>query len=79
MVLEADARRFADTMKIPFFETSAKENFNVEEVLLPFAFCIAFLKISLTSPACITSFCNNDVMVGWSVAPFSSYNEEENP
>uniref|UniRef100_A0A9J2PTP4 Ras-related protein Rab-35 n=1 Tax=Ascaris lumbricoides TaxID=6252 RepID=A0A9J2PTP4_ASCLU len=32
VVLEADARRFADTMHIPFFETSAKENVNVEEV-----------------------------------------------
>lgn len=32
VVLEADAHRFADTMKIPFFETSAKENINVEEV-----------------------------------------------
>uniref|UniRef100_A0A914RNB4 Ras-related protein Rab-35 n=1 Tax=Parascaris equorum TaxID=6256 RepID=A0A914RNB4_PAREQ len=31
VVLEADARRFADTMHIPFFETSAKENVNVEE------------------------------------------------
>lgn len=32
VVLEVDARRFAETMKIPFFETSAKENINVEEV-----------------------------------------------
>ncbi|VDN23979.1 unnamed protein product [Gongylonema pulchrum] len=32
VVLEADARRFAETMRIPFFETSAKENFNVEEM-----------------------------------------------
>lgn len=31
-MLEADARRFAETMKIPFFETSAKVNINVEEV-----------------------------------------------
>ncbi|VDK81660.1 unnamed protein product [Litomosoides sigmodontis] len=32
VVLEVDARRFAETMKIPFFETSAKENINVEEM-----------------------------------------------
>ncbi|KAK6011719.1 Ras family protein, partial [Ostertagia ostertagi] len=32
IVLESDARQFADTMHIKFFETSAKENTNVEEV-----------------------------------------------
>ncbi|KIH44231.1 Ras family protein, partial [Ancylostoma duodenale] len=32
IVLESDARQFADTMHIKFFETSAKENSNVEEV-----------------------------------------------
>ncbi|KAK0418433.1 hypothetical protein QR680_013553 [Steinernema hermaphroditum] len=32
VVTEADARRFADSMRIPFFETSAKENMNVEEM-----------------------------------------------
>ncbi|VDP19659.1 unnamed protein product [Heligmosomoides polygyrus] len=32
VVLENDARQFADTMHIKFFETSAKENSNVEEV-----------------------------------------------
>ncbi|MFH4983654.1 hypothetical protein AB6A40_010363 [Gnathostoma spinigerum] len=32
VVLEADARRFAETMGIRFFETSAKENINVEEM-----------------------------------------------
>ncbi|KIH59478.1 Ras family protein, partial [Ancylostoma duodenale] len=31
IVLESDARQFADTMHIKFFETSAKENSNVEE------------------------------------------------
>lgn len=36
VVLEVDARRFAETMKIPFFETSAKENINVEEVKFVF-------------------------------------------
>ncbi|KAL6726513.1 hypothetical protein Aduo_008480 [Ancylostoma duodenale] len=32
IVLESDARQFADTMHIKFFETSAKENSNVEEM-----------------------------------------------
>lgn len=32
VVVESDARRFAETMKIHYFETSAKENLNVEEV-----------------------------------------------
>uniref|UniRef100_A0A1I7XAR8 Ras-related protein Rab-35 n=1 Tax=Heterorhabditis bacteriophora TaxID=37862 RepID=A0A1I7XAR8_HETBA len=32
VVVESDARQFADTMNIRFFETSAKENKNVEEV-----------------------------------------------
>jgi len=32
VVLEADARRFADQMGIRFFETSAKENLNIEEM-----------------------------------------------
>ncbi|KAK6744310.1 hypothetical protein RB195_011172 [Necator americanus] len=32
IVLESDARQFADTMRIKFFETSAKENSNVEEM-----------------------------------------------
>ncbi len=32
VVVEADARRFADQMGIRFFETSAKENLNIEEV-----------------------------------------------
>ncbi|VDM62983.1 unnamed protein product [Angiostrongylus costaricensis] len=36
VVLESDARQFADTMHIRFFETSAKENTNVEEVSVLF-------------------------------------------
>jgi len=32
VVLPSDARRLADQVGIPFFETSAKENRNVEEV-----------------------------------------------
>lgn len=32
VVQESDARRFAEAMKIHYFETSAKENLNVEEV-----------------------------------------------
>lgn len=32
VVLDSDARRFAETMKINYFETSAKENLNVEAV-----------------------------------------------
>ena len=32
-VLTQDARRFADQMGIEMFETSAKENKNVEEVM----------------------------------------------
>jgi hypothetical protein len=31
-VVEADGRRLAETMHIPFFETSAKNNIHVEEV-----------------------------------------------
>lgn len=34
VVLEVDAKKFAETMGIQFFETSAKENINVEEVKL---------------------------------------------
>ena len=32
MVSEQDAKQFAEAMHIPFFETSAKENYNVEKV-----------------------------------------------
>lgn len=32
VVLTEDAQRFADQMRIQLFETSAKENINVEEV-----------------------------------------------
>ncbi|VDD86617.1 unnamed protein product [Enterobius vermicularis] len=32
VVLEVDAKKFAETMGIQFFETSAKENINVEEM-----------------------------------------------
>ncbi|KAH7731587.1 Ras-related protein Rab-35 [Aphelenchoides avenae] len=32
VVQESDARRFAEAMKIHYFETSAKENLNVEEM-----------------------------------------------
>jgi len=32
VVLTADAQQFADQMSIDLFETSAKENINVEEV-----------------------------------------------
>lgn len=34
MVLTEDAQRFADTMNIQLFETSAKDNINVEEMFL---------------------------------------------
>lgn len=34
VVLTEDAQRFADQMGIQLFETSAKENINVEEVIL---------------------------------------------
>lgn len=34
VVLTEDAQRFADQMRIQLFETSAKENINVEEVCL---------------------------------------------
>jgi len=33
VVLTTDAQRFADQMGIPLFETSAKDNINVEEVI----------------------------------------------
>ncbi|KJH50253.1 Ras family protein [Dictyocaulus viviparus] len=48
IVLESDARQFADTMHIPFFETSAKENSNVEEMFS----CITrlVLKAKLANP-----------------------------
>ena len=32
VVSEQDAKQFAEAMHIPFFETSAKENYNVEKV-----------------------------------------------
>ena len=34
VVLTADAQRFAEKMQIQLFETSAKDNKNVEEVIL---------------------------------------------
>lgn len=34
VVITEDARRFADSMVIPLFETSAKDNINVEEMFL---------------------------------------------
>lgn len=34
VVLTEDAQRFADTMNIQLFETSAKDNINVEEMFL---------------------------------------------
>lgn len=34
MVLTEDAQRFAQTMNIQLFETSAKDNINVEEMFL---------------------------------------------
>lgn len=34
MVLTEDAQRFAETMNIQLFETSAKDNINVEEMFL---------------------------------------------
>lgn len=40
MVLTEDAQRFAEQMRIQLFETSAKDNINVEEVRI-----IDFLKI----------------------------------
>ncbi|CAJ0598364.1 unnamed protein product [Cylicocyclus nassatus] len=48
IVLESDARQFADTMHIKFFETSAKENTNVEEMFS----CITRLVLNakLSSP-----------------------------
>lgn len=38
VVLTEDAQRFAEQMKIKLFETSAKENINVEEVVFFCAF-----------------------------------------
>ncbi|TKR58004.1 hypothetical protein L596_030633 [Steinernema carpocapsae] len=32
VVLESDARKFAESMKLPFYETSSKENINVDEM-----------------------------------------------
>lgn len=34
VVVTEDAQRFANQMNIPLFETSAKENINVEEMFL---------------------------------------------
>lgn len=34
VVLTEDAQRFADTMNIQLFETSAKDNINVEEMFI---------------------------------------------
>lgn len=33
MVSELEARRFAESLRINYFETSAKENLNVEQVI----------------------------------------------
>lgn len=33
VVPEADVRRFAESLRINYFETSAKENLNVEQVI----------------------------------------------
>lgn len=39
VVLTSDAQRFADQMAIQLFETSAKDNINVEEVNIHFTEC----------------------------------------
>lgn len=46
VVLTEDAQRFADQMNIQLFETSAKDNINVEEVcLLPLLAFNEYLKL----------------------------------
>lgn len=50
VVQEADARRFAENMKINYCETSAKENINVDEVGC-YGRTVKF-----------TSWCNSDCM-----------------
>lgn len=49
IVLTEDAQRFADQMNINLFETSAKENINVEEVIIYKCICVNVLKKPLLS------------------------------
>lgn len=44
VVLYEDAKRFADQMNIHLFETSAKDNINVEEVSLICSYIENFMK-----------------------------------
>lgn len=53
MVAETDGRRFADSMKVKFFETSAKENLNVEEVIFKEPFNEAFFTQQNLAYTCV--------------------------
>lgn len=44
VVLTTDAQRYADQMEIQLFETSAKDNINVEEVLIVFIYFAVAIK-----------------------------------
>lgn len=48
VVLTEDAQRFADQMGIQLYETSAKDNINVEQVLEKMYFSSWFLIIYIT-------------------------------
>lgn len=60
VVQQADARRFADQIGIPFFETSAKENKNVEEMFL--ALTRQVLKVKKDQQARLLQAQSNDTV-----------------
>lgn len=45
VVLTEDAKRFADQIGIELFETSAKENINVEEVSFAWSLVVVYFKL----------------------------------
>ncbi|CDW56825.1 Ras protein Rab 35 [Trichuris trichiura] len=49
VVLQVDAQRFADQTNVQYFETSAKENLNVEEVCIPW-YCLLNLRSEKLTP-----------------------------
>ena len=50
VVLRQDAQRFADQMGIQLFETSAKENLNVEEVHSSYCISLMYFEVINSTP-----------------------------
>ncbi|KOB69943.1 Zinc finger protein [Operophtera brumata] len=59
VVVTEDAQRFASQMNIPLFETSAKENINVEEMFLTITKMVLRSKLEMKERQNVTS---NDIV-----------------